>query len=89
MLSHVSAIGVTVHELSSFAPGTHIRFVVGGFFAAVLFVIFTIAWSIGGAFVERRVGTSFVAVLLAVASLPVSYYVFHYIVEQRHLVPEP
>jgi hypothetical protein len=88
-LSYVAGIGVTIYELSRFAPGTHIRFVIGGFLFAALFVIFTIAWAVAGAFVEHRIGTSFVAVLIALTSLPASHYVFRYIVEMRHLVAEP
>jgi hypothetical protein len=34
-LSYVAGIGVTIYELSRFAPGTHIRFVIGGFLFAV------------------------------------------------------
>ncbi len=89
LIGTTSSLWLTVREISAFAPGTAVRFVLGGALIAALTFVFTCAWAVGGMVVERRFFLNALFVCLAAAAFPLSSYTLHHTAAARGVILKP
>ena len=89
VLGTISSVWWTAREISAFAPGTGVRFVLGGVLIAAMTFLFTCAWALGGMLVERRFLLNTLFVCIAVAAFPLSSYTLHRMAAERGVILKP
>ena len=89
MLGTASSVWWTAREISAFAPGTAVRFVIGGVLIAAMTFLFTCAWALGGMLLERRFLLNTLFVCIAAAAFPLSSYTLRLTAAKRGVILKP
>jgi hypothetical protein len=76
-------------EISHFAPGTPVRFVIGGFMVATVTIFLTSACAIFGMVVERRFWLNTLFICIALSSFPLARYSLFHSAAVRGVILEP
>jgi hypothetical protein len=83
------AVWQTIREISVFAPGTSVRFVLGGAVVAAMTFVFTCAWAVGGMLVDRRFLPNLLFICIAFAATPLSTYTLKHVTAQKGVILKP
>jgi hypothetical protein len=85
----VVSVLATIHEISQFAPGESVRFLMDGAIAATITVLLTLSFGLGGICLERQVLYNAMFLCIALAAFPLSSYCLVHMAAARGVILAP